>query len=254
MRPQSSLNHNDWSNRWLSTHPLHLPSSLHHILWHSCHLGPLAEGALTPTSPELGTAAARKPVRGGGACTSHYKPLSVSLSPFPVQAISASSLPSDLSSFTFKTLLSFSLYSPSLILHLNSYWLEFRLLLCWPSLLWVHLKGGEKLSKYMPEFYFKTSTETWVHPQTWIPMERHLRSASLCALLSAERCATAEVVAVAVMVMVLLVTCWLAGPCTWALAASMAAVRAFMLSILSVELDRPGWELMPVRGPEPPSI
>ncbi|TNN73411.1 hypothetical protein EYF80_016365 [Liparis tanakae] len=68
--------------------------------------------------------------------------------------------------------------------------------------------------------------------------------------------ATAEVVAVAVavMVIVLLVTCWLAGPCTCALAASMAAVRAFMLSMLSVELDRPGWELMPVRVPEPPSM
>lgn len=45
-------------------------------------------------------------------------------------------------------------------------------------------------------------------------MDRHLRRASLCALVSAETCATAEVVAVAVMVMVLLVTCWLAGPCT----------------------------------------
>lgn len=76
-----------------------------------------------------------------------------------------------------------------------------------------------------------------------------MRSASLCALLSA-----ADTVAVAVMVMVLLVTCWLAGPCTCALAASMAAVSAFMLSMLSVELDRPGWELMPPRGPEPPSM
>lgn len=45
-------------------------------------------------------------------------------------------------------------------------------------------------------------------------MERHLRSASLCALLSADTCFTAEAVAVVVMVMVLFVTCWLAGPCT----------------------------------------
>lgn len=37
----------------------------HHILWPSCHLGPMVEGAMTPTSPELGTAAVGKLVQGG---------------------------------------------------------------------------------------------------------------------------------------------------------------------------------------------
>lgn len=50
-------------------------------------------------------------------------------------------------------------------------------------------------------------------------MERHFRRVSL--LLSVE----------AMLVMVLLVTCWLAGPWTWALAASIAAVRAFIIII-----------------------
>lgn len=52
-------------------------------------------------------------------------------------------------------------------------------------------------------------------------MERHFRRVSL--LLSVE--------AMLVAVMVLLVTCWLAGPWTWALAASIAAVRAFIIII-----------------------
>lgn len=34
----------------------------------------------------------------------------------------------------------------------------------------------------------------------------------------------------------------------------MAAVRAFMLSMLSVEFDSPGWEVIPVLWPEPPSM
>lgn len=69
----------------------------HHILWPSCHLGPLVEGAMTPTSPELGTAAVGKLSQGAKACTAHYKCPSVSTDPLPVPAISASSLPSDFS-------------------------------------------------------------------------------------------------------------------------------------------------------------
>lgn len=63
---------------------------------------------------------------------------------------------------------------------------------------------------------------------TCIPTERHFRRASLLLLLDA--------VVVAVMVMVLLVTCWLAGPWTWALAASIAAVRAFIIITLKYNI------------------
>lgn len=221
----------------------------HHILWPSCHLGPLVEGAMTPTSPELGTAAVGKLLQGAKACAAHYKCPSVSTDPLPVPAISASSLPSDF------------LQPPPLFLSLLTIARpppEFLSTEIWTAPLLALLPlGPPKRRKKTVRLHARSSSlnqlKSSSHPQTWIPIERHLRSASLCALLS-ERCATAEVVAVAVMVMVLLVTCWLAGPCTWALAASMAAVRAFMLSMLSVELDRPGWELMPVRGPEPPSM
>lgn len=70
----------------------------------------------------------------------------------------------------------------------------------------------------------------------------HLARLACSFLLSSVIWAKAEVVVV--MVMLLFATCWLAGPWTWALAASMAAVRAFMLSMLSVELDRPDWMVM----------
>lgn len=73
--------------------------------------------------------------------------------------------------------------------------------------------------------------------QTCMPIDRQL-SASL--LSSWDSWVTLVVVAV-VMVTVLLVTCWLFGPWTCALAASMEAVRAFMLLMLSVELLRPDW-------------
>lgn len=59
----------------------------HHILWPSCHPGPPAEGALTPTSPEPVTAAASKPVQGragGQQLSSRHKSLSVSRNPLPV--------------------------------------------------------------------------------------------------------------------------------------------------------------------------
>lgn len=46
--------------------------------------GPPAEGALTPTSPEPGTAAAGKPVQGGQQLSSPHKSLSVSRHPLPV--------------------------------------------------------------------------------------------------------------------------------------------------------------------------
>lgn len=76
-----------------------------------------------------------------------------------------------------------------------------------------------------------------------MPMERHLllRRASLR---SSGVCAKAAL-------MVLLLTCWLAGPWTWALAASMAAASAFMLSMLSVELLRPDWMVASPRAPGP---
>lgn len=116
----------------------------HHILWPSCHLGPLVEGAMTPTSPELGTAAAGKLVQGGKSlrCT-----LQVSLCLHKSSSCSCYLClipPIHFHFYSPLLLLSFSLYSPSLILHLNSYRLKFGLLLCRPSFLWVHLRGGGK--------------------------------------------------------------------------------------------------------------
>lgn len=120
----------------------------HHILWPSCHLGPMVEGAMTPTSPELGTAAVGKLVQGGKSlrCT-----LQVSLCLHKSSSCSGYLClipPINLSIFTFTAPFSlslpFSVYSPSLILHLNSYRLKFGLLLCRPSFLWVHLRGGGK--------------------------------------------------------------------------------------------------------------
>lgn len=92
--------------------------------------GPLAEGALTPTSPETGTAAVGKPVQGGQQLPGHTSP---SLSP----EILLSYLPNQPRFLVWQRY-----HSPSLILHLNSYGLEFGLLLCWPSFVWVHLSDG----------------------------------------------------------------------------------------------------------------
>lgn len=99
--------------------------------------GPLAEGALTPTSPETGTAAAEKPVQRGNSFQSTQVPLSPKI-------LYPSYLPNQPPFSVWQRH-----HSPSLVLHLNSYGLEFGLLLCWPSFLWVHLSDGGKAVKLL---------------------------------------------------------------------------------------------------------
>lgn len=102
---------------------------------------------------------------GGGAkaCNAHYQPTLVSKSPLSDIPVSSLFL---LIQFPFKNIYSlFCFYSPSLVLHLNSYRLEFRLLLCGPSFFWVHLReGGEilKLSAWQKN-WIRTLTEPQSH-------------------------------------------------------------------------------------------
>ena len=74
---------------------------------------------------------------------------------------------------------------------------------------------------------------------TCIPIDKHLFFLKWSFFLSST--ATVAMVVVVVTVAVLFPTCWLAGPWICALAASIAAVSAFILSKLSVELLSPDW-------------
>lgn len=81
------------------------------------------------------------------------------------------------------------------------------------------------------------TTHTAYH--TCIPIDKHLFFLKWSFFLSST--ATVAMVVVVVTVAVLFPTCWLAGPWICALAASIAAVNAFILSKLSVELLSPDW-------------
>lgn len=110
-----------------------------------------------------------------------------------------------------------------------------------------HLSGKQEKHTKHCITSSKTSVETpnsgahmiQVVYHTCIPIDKHLFFLKWSFFLSST--ATVAMVVVVVTVAVLFPTCWLAGPWICALAASMAAVSAFILSKLSVELLSPDW-------------
>lgn len=102
--------------------------------------------------------------------------------------------------------------------------------------------GGEKRLRFfiLGSLFQRTEGEA----VTCIPMDRHRFFLKWSFFLS-------SAVTAALVVAALLPMCWLAGPWIWAFAASMAAVRAFILSRLSVELLSPDWLIISPRWPCP---